>query len=298
MCNPDLSIFVEQFRNLWSLGYDAHLDAHTHAGEAWVNIRVRLGQAQINPTNYSSRNRSNNGPARQRRRSRRSAERAAKAANISSRDLDSTFTNAEKAFADENIIEPVKNINKSEIETTEKVETVVDEEKVVREDLEKHGTEEVEIVVDNEDIEKLDTEKVENVVTNDEENEKVTKEEDPTLDQEPVKDLAISSEVVVFATVVIEDSCKKVLEQADFIAIQELTFRENHLKENIKKLEFGQYSTKELRKGFKHSFQLIFTVGTANLWESPRGYIWKFFGRDEWKKKDGSRVTFNRIHSK
>ena len=74
----------------------------------------------------------------------------------------------------------------------------------------------------------------------------MTQEQDPTPYQEPDKDLGMPSEVLVFATVVIEESRKKFLEQADFLAMQELAFREKHLKENIKKLEFGQYFTKEL----------------------------------------------------
>ena len=53
----------------------------------------------------------------------------------------------------------------------------------------------------------------------------------------------------MLATVVIEDSHKNKLEQADLIAVQELILRERHLNENIKELEFGQYFTKELRQG-------------------------------------------------
>ena len=43
----------------------------------------------------------------------------------------------------------------------------------------------------------------------------------------------------MFATVVIKKLLKKVLEQAEFLAMQELAFREKHLKENIKNCSSG-----------------------------------------------------------
>ena len=35
--------FVQKFCQLWEAGLTAHLDADTHAGKAWVGIRVQLG---------------------------------------------------------------------------------------------------------------------------------------------------------------------------------------------------------------------------------------------------------------
>ena len=165
MCTPALETFVEQFRNLWRSGYDAHLDAHTHAGEAWVNLRVRLGHAQVSHSDFTSNNRNRNGPARQRRRSRRSAERAAKAADVLNKDL--TSTNAEEAFeaidTNENVPEPVKNISETETDTTEIVEIVVEEEvSIVIEETGKDETEEVDNVKVLEETEK-NTEEVDKI---------------------------------------------------------------------------------------------------------------------------------------
>ena len=218
-----------------------------------------------------------------------------KTSNSSSNDLDfivHTEEASEVIVTNDDVTELVKNTYKKkpeqEIEATEKVD-ITDYEEV--NDAAKAKEIEKEVVEDTKKDEANDE-----VVTKpaEAENENVAVE---TID-EPVKDLGILPEVVVLATVVIEDSYKNKLEQADLLAVQELILRERHLKENIVKLELGQYFTKELRQGFKHSLQIILTVKTGNLWESPRGYIWKFLGKDEWTRKDGSRVTFNRIHSK
>ena len=50
-----------------------HLDIDTHAGEAWVGLRVRLGHAPIQ-VHQQPRERSSNGPSWQRRRDRRAHE--------------------------------------------------------------------------------------------------------------------------------------------------------------------------------------------------------------------------------
>ena len=43
MSVPELETFVDKFRRLWKAGRDAHLDLESHAGQAWVGLRVRLG---------------------------------------------------------------------------------------------------------------------------------------------------------------------------------------------------------------------------------------------------------------
>ena len=65
--------FVQKFRQLWEAGLSAHLDANTHAGKAWVGIRVQLGHVPGPVLQHSHRR----GPAYQRRRERRQAARAA-----------------------------------------------------------------------------------------------------------------------------------------------------------------------------------------------------------------------------
>ena len=39
----ELDTFVKKFHQLWNDGMTAHLDLDTHAGDAWVGLRVRLG---------------------------------------------------------------------------------------------------------------------------------------------------------------------------------------------------------------------------------------------------------------
>ena len=41
----ELDTFVTKFKNLWKAGLTAHLDIDTHAGQAWVGLRLRLGDA-------------------------------------------------------------------------------------------------------------------------------------------------------------------------------------------------------------------------------------------------------------
>ena len=45
----ELNSFIFKFNQLWHSGMSAHLDLDTHAGEAWVGLRVRLGQAPFPP---------------------------------------------------------------------------------------------------------------------------------------------------------------------------------------------------------------------------------------------------------
>jgi hypothetical protein len=72
----ELDTFIKKFKDLWKSGIGAHLDIDTHAGEAWVGLRVRLGHAP-GPPHYQVQvqERARNGPSRQRRRERRAQER-------------------------------------------------------------------------------------------------------------------------------------------------------------------------------------------------------------------------------
>ena len=52
----ELDTFVKKFHQLWHDGITAHLDLDTHAGDAWVGLRVRLGQVP-GPVHSPSRQR-------------------------------------------------------------------------------------------------------------------------------------------------------------------------------------------------------------------------------------------------
>ena len=77
----ELDTFVLKFHQLWNAGYNAHLDLDTHAGYAWVGLRVQLGQApgplhhQVPPPPFDNNQKKAESQSRQRRRARRSAER-------------------------------------------------------------------------------------------------------------------------------------------------------------------------------------------------------------------------------
>ena len=45
MAVNEIESFIKKFYQLWSAGVSAHLDLDTHAGEAWVGLRVQLGPA-------------------------------------------------------------------------------------------------------------------------------------------------------------------------------------------------------------------------------------------------------------
>ena len=82
MVVTELDSFVQKFHQLWRAGLNAHLDLDTHAGNAWVGLRVQLGHVpgplhHQAPHTFSKK--SQDSPSRQRRRERRAAVRNAKA---------------------------------------------------------------------------------------------------------------------------------------------------------------------------------------------------------------------------
>ena len=77
MAATELNAFICKFHQLWQAGLTAHLDVDTHAGNAWVGLRVQLGHhvpgpihCQVNPHPSFSQSSS-----RQRRRAWRMAAR-------------------------------------------------------------------------------------------------------------------------------------------------------------------------------------------------------------------------------
>lgn len=75
----ELHNFVRKFESLWKSGCHAKLFVETEAGNAFVHLQVGLGQAQQHPQNgqvYVG-GRRGGGPARERRREKRFAERQA-----------------------------------------------------------------------------------------------------------------------------------------------------------------------------------------------------------------------------
>ena len=238
MAEQEIDSFIRKFKDLWKCGFDAHLDVDTHAGQAWVVLRVGLGvhghhQAKIIGTSDS--------PCRHCRRARREVARKVK---------------AEEANHESNELVSEENLDEKDIS----------------------------IMDDN----------METGVVEHKENENHESESEATN-----KVREYPAVVVVFATAVIDDSPEKIMSQSEFNNLEKLIFRENHLKANIVKFEHGENFTREMRKNcFKHTIELRIHVSTKNLWEGARSYVWKHFGQNEWSKRNGSSVVFNRIHVK
>ena len=81
----ELDTFVTKFKQLWQSGLGAHLDLDTYAGQAWVGLRLRLGDAPgpHHPHVHIHHVKTRNGPSRERRRDRRAASRLKEAVEAS-----------------------------------------------------------------------------------------------------------------------------------------------------------------------------------------------------------------------
>ena len=75
MSSSELDSFVLKFKSLWYAGIDAHLDVDTHAGQAWVGLRVGLGHPPGPLHRQPPLLKKKDSPSRQRRRARRAEAR-------------------------------------------------------------------------------------------------------------------------------------------------------------------------------------------------------------------------------
>ena len=102
MSVQEINSFVQKFHQLWNDGFSAHLDMDTHAGEAWVGLRVQLGHLH----HHLQPSFSKDSPSRRRRRARREAELNSKTeevltkANTEKVEINPT---TDKVVSDENI---------------------------------------------------------------------------------------------------------------------------------------------------------------------------------------------------
>ena len=130
------------------------------------------------------------------------------------------------------------------------------------------------------------------IVQNAETHEKVSDQNAILVKNEP-------EESLVFGVVSFDNSPNSSLLQADLKSLEGLIFRQNHMKENIRKLEYGKYySSKSRTQRFKHTLEIKLVFKTKKLWENARSYIWRHFGQQEWESKNGTKLTINRIHMK
>ena len=80
MFDAELKSFIQKFKQLRGAGLTAHLDLDTHAGQAWVGLRVMLNPVKIETNEKPYKYRS---PSYFRRQERRKAARTQSAAERS-----------------------------------------------------------------------------------------------------------------------------------------------------------------------------------------------------------------------
>ena len=302
MSAAELDSFIFKFKYLWTAGYDAHLDINSHAGQAWLGLHVRLGHAhgplnQDLPRNF---NRSRNGPARQRRREKRAADREEaeeaqkeKASEVedkipeeNDKIVDFTTENVENAriIDIENLAEEEK--NKEPVlaeEADEKIGEMIEEN--VEENKENVAVEQaVEEDTTGNDEQPMSTEMIANAAT-------------ATVVEASNENL-IPPVVIVHAIAVLDDSPNDTLTDDEFRSLTKILRNKDHLINNIANIEYSHLSTKELRGKFKHTVGLVIFVKTCNLWEGARNYLWKHIGRDTWTLRNGTEINIVRIHQK
>ena len=75
MYDTELDTFIHKFKTLWNSGLDANLNVETHAGQAWVSLRVQLGKAPGPLHPHFPHHKPRHSPSRERRRVRRADAR-------------------------------------------------------------------------------------------------------------------------------------------------------------------------------------------------------------------------------
>ena len=145
----ELDTFVKKFNQLWKDGVTAHLDLDTHAGDAWVGLRVRLGHVPgplhrpVHPVHQEVPRKES--PSRQRRRARRAAARqtsgnATEREAVKANEIVQEPTEAQKVVEDAAVDhegeEPVVEVNVKEVtdefcSNAEFIENILSEENSV-----------------------------------------------------------------------------------------------------------------------------------------------------------------------
>ena len=262
MALKELNSFIFKFNQLWHSGMSAHLDLDTHAGEAWVGLRVRLGQAPFPPQEaFSNLPRTRDSPARQRRRARRATAREQE-------QVEQTVAQAEETVVPtENVVSNTENDEETEEQTHERAEEATIEE-------------EINVVDDSvKDTNELAAAEVEIV------------EMQVEVDKEVVKESNVKKVETVYAVAEFENLPNGTLMQDDLKSLEKYLFCEKHLEDNIENYEY------QVKSNFEVSLKL--NVKTDRLWETTRQYLWKHLGGNNyWDRQNGTRIRIKRIHLK
>ena len=103
----------------------------------------------------------------------------------------------------------------------------------------------------------------------------------------------------VHATAFIENSPNVNFCQDELDSVIRFITNKEHLVKNVANITYCESSTRKQENGlFSHMVRLELLVKTESLWESPRSYLWKHVGQDQWERGNGSVITLKRIHQK
>ena len=131
MVVTELDSFVQKFHQLWKAGLNAHLDLDTHAGIAWVGLRVQLGHVPGPLHHQAPRKKNQDSPSRQRRRDRRAIARnttAEEAAKTDSQMVSDPTEKVDEETLDEESTDVIEKVMENESSTLETIEEIVEDE--------------------------------------------------------------------------------------------------------------------------------------------------------------------------
>ena len=108
-----------------------------------------------------------------------------------------------------------------------------------------------------------------------------------------------SSVQTIFATAVISNTNMCQITPFHYQGLQSIFFSKDHLSKNVSSINYGGFTAYRQNSGkYELLLQIIIDVKTANLWESPRSYLFHHLGRERGTLKDGTSIQLVRIHQK
>lgn len=282
----EIDSFVGKFRQLWRAGFDVHFDLNAHAGNAWLGLRLNLGQHQQKATHQEGEFlKKRPSPSRIRRRERRAASR--NDANLTDNDggvdiLHKDFNeNVESEKSDD-----VQTVAVAEEANSMPTENLAIEEAFTQGDasVENTGSAFVEDAV----VENLGSNsEVDNCVSDDAQpvghepicvisnvfaNNDVHADDEVKVDAKidiaakDVIELEQPNYAIIHATAIVQNSPNQSFSQDEWDSILRFITNKDHLKKNVMSVECCQSASRDLSySGFTYSVVLKNLVRTKNL---------------------------------
>lgn len=312
MSAADVHSFVGKFLSLWASGRDTSLKLQCKHGKANVTMELELW----NETCDNIQNSNGNVTRHQRRKDRRSCDR-----NTATKEAGSkVVVNGDEVKVADNeevkIKSQVNDLHLDQISQEENIQfklendndiTQSHNDELIQENNSAHDDKET---VGEDDVTTVALQEVSvDVVVNDHETGKseevmeasdVNKKVDAMQNSDSKSTNNGNETVLVYSQVNFENCPKRVLTANELKVVEEILFRKDHLKQNIRSYEFGHYGTRHSDDGqdYAHTLDLKLYVETGRLWETPRSYVFRHMGQDTWTVNDGTQISLNRIHVK